>query len=157
MMNRITNNYRMALVEVETVLSCLELESYNKIPQNVIKAIEKNKDESYHFEYDKNIEYEEWNLMDETRALLYNIFKKYLATDEEKEYFTQKEKYEAYKLESEVEKDQKYQYEDLFKNNKKEIEQPKNNDNIDNVYLISHKQGIFARVFNKIKNLFKVN
>ena len=157
MMNRITNNYRMALVEVESVLSCLELESYNKIPRNVIEAIEKNKDEDYHFEYDKNLEYEEWNLMDETKALLYNIVKKYIATNEEKEYFIQKERYETYKLENGLEKNPKYQYENLFRNNKEEIRQDKVKESIDNVYLISNKQNIFTKIYNKVKKMLKNN
>jgi hypothetical protein len=155
MMTKLTNDYRKALVEIEAVLSCLEPDTYNKIPPKVIEAIEKNKDEEYIFKYEDELEYEDWDLMLETKALLYNIFKKYLATDEEKEFFSQKEKYEIYKMEKE--KVQKYQYEGLLKKNKVGREQKEIKKNIDNASLISYKENVFIRIFNKIKSLFKKN
>lgn len=98
------NNYKIALVEVEAVLKCLEREDYSKIPKEIIEAISKNKDENYIFEYDENLNYNDWDLMPETKALLYNLFKKYLATKEQKEYFIEKEKLEIIQLEQEKSK-----------------------------------------------------
>lgn len=117
-MNKITNNYKQALAEVEAVLSCLNNKEYNKIPQSIIKSITENKDENYIFCNDKNLEYEYWGLMSETKAILYNIFKKYLATDEEKKFLVEREKFEIRKLEKQ--KMAKYN-ENRFKLNKIEI------------------------------------
>ena len=74
---KIINNNK-ALVEVDAVLSCLDYHEYKKIPTNIINAIENNKDEEYMYEYDEELEYEDWSLMPETKAILYNIFKQYL-------------------------------------------------------------------------------
>ena len=88
------NNYKNALVEVESILNCLKHEDYCKIPKEIIDAIEINKDEDYIFEYDENLDFKDWKLMQETRAILYNLFKKYLATNEQRQYFLEKEKLE---------------------------------------------------------------
>ena len=94
-------NYKKALVEVDAVLSCLDYNEYKKIPANIIDAIENNKDEEYTYDYDEELEYEDWSLMPETKAILYNIFKKYLATEEQRKYLQQKERLGNYKIESE--------------------------------------------------------
>ena len=83
------NNYKKALVEVDAVLSCLDYNEYKKIPTNIIDAIENNKDEEYTYDYDEELEYEDWSLMPETKAILYNIFKKYLATEEQRKCITE--------------------------------------------------------------------
>ena len=76
MMNSVkVNNYKNALVEVESVLNCLKYEDYCKIPKEIIDAIEINKNEDYIFEYDENLDFKDWELMPETRAILYNLFK----------------------------------------------------------------------------------
>ena len=46
------------------------------------------------YEYDEELEYEDWSLMPETKAILYNIFKQYLATEEQRKYLQQKERQE---------------------------------------------------------------
>ena len=51
--------------------------------------------------------------MPETKAILYNIFKKYLATNEQKQYFIEKEKLEIMQLERE--KVKRYDLDELFK------------------------------------------
>lgn len=107
------NNYRNALVEVEAVLDCLQYEEYIKIPTSIINTIKINKDEKYIFEYDEELDYVDWNLMPETKAILYNIFKKYLATNEQKQYFIEKEKLEIMQLERE--KVKRYDLDELFK------------------------------------------
>ena len=91
-MERVDSNYRKAFVEVDAVLNCLNTNAYNKIPLNVINAIRDNKDENYQYEYDEKIEYYKWNFMNETKAILYNLFKKYLATEEQIKYFIEKER-----------------------------------------------------------------
>lgn len=143
------NNYKKALVEVEAVLSCLEHEDYCKIPQKVIEEISMNKNEDYTFEYDENLDFKDWELMPETKALLYNLFKKYLVTSEQKQYFIQKEKLE--KMQLEREKSRKYaSVGAVFENKKTDIS---NNEN--SKALIEHKEGWYNKIFNFIKGLLK--
>ncbi len=142
-------NYKKALVEVDAVLSCLDYNEYKKIPTNIINAIENNKDEEYMYEYDEELEYEDWSLMPETKAILYNIFKKYLATEEQRKYLQQKERLENYKIESE--KIKKYNSENLFKKEKevKKVEQEENNE------LIVKRDSSFKRILEKLKSIFR--
>lgn len=142
-------NYKKALVEVDAVLSCLDYNEYKKIPTNIINAIENNKDEEYMYEYDEELEYEDWSLMPETKAILYNIFKKYLATEEQRKYLKQKERLENYKIESE--KIKKYNSENLFKKEKevKKVEQEENNE------LIVKRDSSFKRILEKLKSIFR--
>ena len=143
------NNYKKALVEVDAVLSCLDYNEYKKIPTNIIDAIENNKDEEYTYDYDEELEYEDWLLMPETKAILYNIFKKYLATEEQRKYLQQKERLENYKIESE--KIKKYNSENLFKKEKevKKVEQEENNE------LIVKRDSSFKRILEKLKSIFR--
>ena len=142
-------NYKKALVEVDAVLSCLDYNEYKKIPTNIIDAIENNKDEEYTYDYDEELEYEDWSLMPETKAILYNIFKKYLATEEQRKYLKQKERLENYKIESE--KIKKYNSENLFKKEKevKKVEQEENNE------LIVKRDSSFKRILEKLKSIFR--
>ena len=142
-------NYKKALVEVDAVLSCLDYNEYKKIPANIIDALENNKDEEYMYDYDEELEYEDWSLMPETKAILYNIFKKYLATEEQRKYLQQKERLENYKIESE--KIKKYNSENLFKKEKevKKVEQEENNE------LIVKRDSSFKRILEKLKSIFR--
>lgn len=141
------DNYKTSLVEVEAVLSCLNNEDYTKIPKDVIKMISINKNKNYIFEYDSNLDFKDWNLSLEAKAILYNLFKNYLATSEEKHYFIEKEKFENSIIEKE--KLKKYNPDDIFKNNKKQENLNKE------IEIIEYKKSIFRKIFNKIKNLFK--
>lgn len=143
------NNYKKALVEVDAVLSCLDYNEYKKIPTNIIDAIENNKDEEYTYDYDEELEYEDWSLMPETKAILYNIFKQYLAIEEQRKYLQQKERLENYKIESE--KIKKYNSENLFKKEKevKKVEQEENNE------LIVKRDSSFKRILEKLKSIFR--
>ena len=142
-------NYKKALVEVDAVLSCLDYNEYKKIPANIIDAIENNKDEEYTYDYDEELEYEDWSLMPETKAILYNIFKKYLATEEQRKYLQQKERLGNYKIESE--KIKKYNSENLFKKEKevKKVEQEENNE------LIVKRDSRFKKILEKLKSIFR--
>lgn len=144
-------NYKKALVEVDAVLSCLDYNEYKKIPTNIIEAIESNKDEEYTYDYDEELEYEDWSLMPETKAILYNIFKQYLATEEQRKYLQQKERLENYKIESE--KIKKYNSGNLFKKEKgqeaEKIEQEENNK------LIVKRDSSFKKILEKLKSIFR--
>ena len=150
-MVNISNNYRKSFVQVEAVINCLNRDDYNKIPINVINAIKENKDESYIYEYNQSLEYSSWDLMPEAKAILYNLYKKYLATEEQREYLKQKEKTELYKIQED--KKREYNVENLFKTKEKD-------DNIENdinksLEIVVYKESIFKKIWTKIKALFK--
>lgn len=144
-------NYKKALVEVDAVLSCLDYNEYKKIPTNIINAIENNKDEEYMYEYDEELEYEDWSLMPETKAILYNIFKQYLATEEQRKYLQQRERLENYKIESE--KIKKYNSENLFK--KEKVQEAEKVVQEENNKLTVKRDSSFKKFLEKLKSIFR--
>ena len=115
------SNRENAYTEVYTILQDLDDEEYEKIPPEVIEALDKNRNKDYEFELDDELELKEHELLPETKAILFNLFRDYLSTPEQKEKIIKMQKEEREKLE--LEKKQKYSTQ-LF--NKKE-EPLKNN------------------------------
>lgn len=146
------NNYRKALVEVKSVIDSLNYDEYKKIPQNLIDKINENIDKEYIYEYNKDVDYENWNLMPETKALLYNILKRYLLTEEQKQYFKAKEKIEKRQIEKE--KKQKYNPDDIFKNKEKIIEKDIVNSEKTRM-VVRKKEKWHKKIFNIIKKILK--
>lgn len=146
------DNYKNSLVEVEAVLNCLEYNAYEKIPNIIIQAIHNNKNENYIFEYDENLDYDKWNLSIEAKAILYNIFKRYIANEEEKKYFREKEKYEIMQIEKR--KSLKYGSNDIF--NKVDNNSDTDVQNKEKTELIKlEKERWYIKFINKIKSWFK--
>ena len=79
------SNRANAYTEVYTILQDLNTEEYNKIPPEIIKAIEENMNEEYEYELDEDLELKNQPMLPETKAILFNLFRDYLATPEQKE------------------------------------------------------------------------
>lgn len=139
----VSNNYKKSFVEVQAILSCLNINDYKKIPVDIINALEENKDKNYKYEYDENLEYNSWNLMAETKAILYNLYKNYLATEEQRKVLIEKEKNELYKIEEAKKK--KYSTE-IF-NDKNEISS--------NILIKNKEEILLKKIINKILSFFK--
>ena len=77
--------YKNAYTEVYEIIKQLDEEEYNKIPSEVIKAIEENRNTEYEFDLDEDIELKDQELLPETKAILFNLFRDYLSTAEQKE------------------------------------------------------------------------
>lgn len=153
MTNEKINNYKNALVELETIINCLDCQEYEKIPADIIKAIENNKNDNYIFEFDKNLDYKDWKLMNETKALLYNIFREYLATKEQKDSLIEAERYQM--LKQEQEKIKQYNSNDLFKKSNRDRNKNFDNTNVPTQNLPKPvKQSFIQEIIKKIKIFF---
>ena len=120
------NNRRNAYKEVYTVLQDLNEEEYNKIPSEIIETIKENSNEEYEFVLNDELELKEQLLLPETKAILFNLFRDYLATPVQKEKIIKMQSEERKKLEEK--KKQNYDSVDIFKTNKqKEVEEKTNN------------------------------
>lgn len=113
------NAYEKAFTEVYTILSYLNKEEYNKIPDEILDVIKQNRDIDYIYEVNKELDLEKQEMLLETRAILFNLFRDYLATPKQKEKILRFQRQEKIKIEEE--KRQKYQSIDMFKKHKKEI------------------------------------
>lgn len=142
-------NGKNSYTEVYTILQDLDDEEYNKIPPVLIKTLEENMNKDYEYEIDDDLELKDHKMLPETKAILFNLFRDYLATSEQKQKIIKMQNEERTK--NELKKQQKYET-DIFKN--KKVEQQTNAIQ-EEKSLIKYKENIFQKIINKIKNWFK--
>ncbi len=164
------DNYTKAYKEVIEILKYMPEESVNKIPETLLKTFETKQDKSHNFVVDENKNFEDQNLLEETKAIFANIFRDYWATPEQRERIIAKENYDRKMLEEEKRK--KYNPDEIFKN-KKKIEIPKNikedvqksekeeyiketDEEISNLPVEIKKEKFYQRFINFIKRMFKI-
>ena len=146
-----TNVYKKAFTEVYEILNYLDKDDYNKIPKNIINALKENRDSEYNFFVDESIPFYEQNLLEETKAILFNVYRDYLANSEMKDKiikFQREEENISEKL-----KYKEYKYNNIF--DKKQVHQINNNILKDQqINLIKYKSNIFTRIIKRIKILW---
>lgn len=142
------NNRKNAYTEVYTILQELNEEEYNKIPPEVIETIEANRDEDYEYELDDELELKEQPMLPETKAILFNLFRDYLANPEQKTKIIRMQNEARQK--NELKKQQMYNT-DLFANKPKKNATENNNETIQ---IVEYKESIFKSILNKIKSFF---
>ena len=141
------NNYSNAYAEVYTILEYLDEEEKNKIPQKVLNAIEQSRNKDYIFDLEDDIELQEQILLPETRAILYNLFRDYLAEPWQKEKIIEMQKEERQK--NEELKKQSYDGE-IFSKEQNNCEENHKDENIE---LLEYNESIFKKISNFFKNL----
>ena len=121
----------------------------NKIPSTFIANVQKEMDNDYEFELDKDKDLLNQDLMTETKALIVQMYAKFLAPEGENELW---KKYDKYCI-SEIEKQRREQYnpDNLFKDKQKwSIEKQSQTENI---AMVKYEKGTFI---DKIKRFFKI-
>ena len=142
------NNRKNAYTEVYTILQELDEEEYNKIPSEIIEAIRTNMNEEYEYELDEELELKDHQMLPETKAILFNLFRDYLATPEQKEKIIRMQNEERQK--NEINKQKQYNadvFERKQKENSKQIQQKTKQ-------LIEYKENIFKKILKKIIKFF---
>ena len=142
------NNRKNAYAEVYTILQDLNEEEYNKIPPEVIKTIEANRNEEYEYELDDELELKDQPMLSETKAILFNLFRDYLATPEQKAKIIRMQNESRQK--NELKKQQIYNT-DVFANKPKENQSSNNNETMQ---IVEYKENFFKKILNKIKSFF---
>ena len=143
------SNRKNAYAEVYTILQELNEEEYNKISPEVIKTIEANRNEEYEYELDDELELKDQPMLSETKAILFNLFRDYLATPEQKAKIIRMQNEARQK--NELKKQQMYNT-DVFANKPKENQIANNNETMQ---IVKYKESFFKRILNKIKSFFK--
>ena len=142
------SNRKNAYAEVYTILQELNEEEYNKIPPKVIKTIEANRNEEYEYELDDELDLKDQPMLPETKAILFNLFRDYLATPEQKAKIIRMQNEARQK--NELKKQQMYNT-DIFANKpKKNLAENSN----ETMQIVEYKESIFKRILNKIKSFF---
>lgn len=145
------DNYQKAYKEILEILKYVPEESVKKIPQEMRDMFEKEQSKTYDFQIDTSKTFEEQELLEETKAILANIFRDYWATPYQKERIEIKEKYD--RQQSEEQKRKIYNPNDFLKN--------KNNRNPDfeklsNLPIEVKKESFFKKIINFFKKKFYI-
>ncbi len=147
------NNYPKAYKEVIEILKYVPKESVDKIPQTMLDTFNAKMDNTYNFSIDINKSFEEQELLEETKAILANIFRDYWATPYQKERIQAKERYDWQKIEEE--KKNNYNY-DIFKKNNK-IDNKENESIENNLPIEVKKEHFYNKIINFFKKIFNIN
>lgn len=134
---------KQALAQTYYILNSFDDNTKNKVPNSLFNIIKENMDNQY-----QNTS----ELLIETKELLYAILNKYVLSQSQKDKLS--EYYRFYDARMEEKKSKKYQYGDLFKNNKIEAE-PK--EVKENIFLVQYKENLFTKIFNRLKSILKRN
>ncbi len=111
---------KQALAQTYYILDNFDDTIKNKVPNSLFNTIKENMDIQY-----KNTT----ELLIETKELLYAILNKYVLSQSQKDKLA--EYYRFYDAKMEEEKSKKYQYKNLFENNRNETPKTEKNENVD--------------------------
>lgn len=140
------NNYNNAFAEAFVILNLLNEEEYNKIPSEMLNVISSNMNKEYYYEIQDDFNLDS-NMLVETKAILFNIFRDYLCTEEQKKKIIEMQKEE--RIENEIKKGQKFSN-DVFARKDKIVE---NNVNTELVEI--KKESISIKIWNFIKQILR--
>ena len=143
------SKYTDAFTQVYVILNELDDEDYDKIPPEVIAAIRKNRNKEYQFEIDESVDLKDNKLLPEARALLFKIYRDYLASEGQRKKILKMQNEERRKRE--LKKQQQYNT-DVFAIKKQESELKATQQTTD---LVSYKENIFKRIWDKLRGVFK--
>lgn len=79
--------YKRAHTELYEVIKKLSKQELEKIPQNFIENLKNNIDNKYVWKYDNTKKIEEQNFLVETKALIVEMYERYLCPDDKKEFW----------------------------------------------------------------------
>ena len=111
--------YANAYSEVLEILKYISKEDYEKIPNSKIELFETNHNKEYIFKYNPNKTLDEQNVSKTAKAIIAILFRDYWATEIQKEKIIIKQNYDRKQLEEK--KKERYNSDNLFKNNEKKI------------------------------------
>lgn len=149
------DNYAKAYKEIIEILKYIPEESVNKIPREMIEMFKTKQLVTYDFKIDTEKTFEEQELLEETKAILANIFRDYWATDYQKAKIIEKENQD--REECERQKRERYNPNEIFKNKQQDINVQKNlNENYNSKLPIEvQKQNIFQKLIVFIKKILQ--
>lgn len=143
------------ITEVEYILNKLETKYKDKIPNEIWKYIEENKDKDYIYNYDDKKELKENNLHVDTIAILTYLNMEYLLDENEKIYI--KKMLDRDDIIAEEEKRKKYNPKDIFKSNQNNLN-TKNTEKHERLELVEYNEKKwYQKLFAKILKLFRKN
>ena len=143
--------YKKAYKEVTEILRYIPKEEFDKIPPYIITNMNKEKDNDYNYQITHFDDFENQEMLTETKTILAVLYRDYWATDYQKERIIAKEKYDMNLLEEQ--KKEQYKTEDLFKNRRKTQNTNESTDVEEKALVEIKKQNFFVKLILKIKKI----
>lgn len=147
-------DYSNAYAEAYIILSYLDEEEFEKIPKEIIEVIESKRNMEYSYEINEELDLTNQPMLPETKALLFNLFRDYLSTPEQKEKIKRMQQEDRWKAEEK--RKQEYGEINIFERKQKveiDIEE-----GIEETYpVVINNENIFKKIISFIKNIFRKN
>lgn len=143
--------YNNAFAETLFIIRCLPYNEQSKISKKFIEFLDENKNDDFVITINPNISLQRQQLLEETKELLKEIYMSYFISEEKRKTILQYDRYRN--IVEEDLKNQKYDYNNLFKNKTTDILPEENTRNT--VAIIEYKESILKKLLNKIKGIFK--
>ncbi len=140
------NTYSCSYVEVLEILKHIPKEDYIKIPEEKIEFYKNNMDKNYIYIYNPIMP----KTLRKTDAILINLYKNYIAKEDEKQKINQILKLNEMK--EEQEKQKKFSPNNIFNNH---VENENINENT--ILVVEHKETMLKKIINKIKRIFHIS
>lgn len=141
-----------AYKESFVILSYVPKEDLLKIPKTVLEKISNNMDRDYDYNINPGKDFDDAEMLPETKALLALIFRNYWANEEQKELIERKRRLDSEILEAEKRK--KYNSDIIFKNGTNSLNKFSNVENECIAMVEVKKKNVLQKMFHKIKKLF---
>ena len=145
--------YANAYTEVYEILNCLNEEDYKKIPTDLIEVFEEYRNLDYDYEVNDEQDLSKQPMLKETRAILLNIYRDYLATSDESKKI--KAWLQADREYLEKQKIEKYKQNKKLQNNNDSFQIYKA-DQSNSLPVESKNQVFFKQVIDRIKQYLNI-
>lgn len=149
----VTANEGIYYAEIYYILNYLGNEYIQKLPKKLRDVIDNTRDKEYKVSYDKTKPLSSQNFKQETKDFIAAMNLIYWEKDEEKKQKLM-QKYKENDIIYQKELEEKYSYENLFKN-RNNYKQIVEKEEAKEVMVIPEKENIIRRIINKIKNIFR--
>lgn len=140
--------YRNGLAEIDMILNYADEESLSKIPESLKQFIKENKSD-YITKVNPEKDLKDQDLLYETKVILSVLYRDYWTSSDERKKLLEDERAELINIEDR--KNEKYNYNDLFKNKNNETET-----NAKEIKSLVVKQNLIKKILNKIRGFFRL-
>lgn len=147
--------YRKAYVELNEIIKMMSLEEKQKIPKSFIQNLNHEMDKDYKFVIDNKKNIFEQNFKVETKALLVELYERYLAPSEEKDLW---ERYDKMCL-NEIEENKRKMYDPnkIFEDKNQKSSNIKDTEKVnDNLPVEIKENNIFLKILRILRKKFNI-
>jgi len=139
------SDYSKVFKELSEIFKYIPEEQMKKIPDEIIKRIEEKKDNEYNYEVIHIEDFQNQNMLKETRAILAVLYRDYWASEEERKEIKEQERIEFINGKVELSNNSK----EIFTKKDKKIEKEAEN------AIIVYKESFIRKIIKKIISFFK--